>query len=172
MNREQVRRLLESEVVPRGKLLRMMGVPTARAMSALPLEEPLLSTLANTEKAVITFRYCTCVTTEAFRLELRGPVPVALVAYELHPFRGAAPIRCLGRKRLGALSLRKLDRAIAFYRSGRRGYCTAGTTLTISWARKSGRRRESHHDNTMALSSKRYRDVISFEELLGRLLDP
>ena len=172
MNREQMARFLECEVVPSWKQLRMMGEPTAREMSALPLQEPLLSTLADMEKAFITFRYGTCFTTHAFRLELRGPTPVALVAYEIHPFKKDAPIRCLGRERLGARSLRKLDRAIAFYRSDRRGFCTACTTLTISWARKSGRRRESHDDNTMALSSKRYRDVMSFEELLRRLLDP
>jgi hypothetical protein len=168
MNRTEIGRLLEAARVRRLKSLLSMSGPTARAMSALRLREPQLSTLGVAERAFVTFRYGTCFTTQAWRLEFRGPAPVDLVAYEMDPFKRAAPSRCLGRKTLRAPALRKLDRAIAFYRSDRRGYLswTAGTTLTISWARKRGRRRESHNDNSMALRAVQYRNVLPFEELL------
>jgi hypothetical protein len=142
--------------------------PRAYDFSQLSLDEPKLSTLEDDEVAVIQFRSQGCFHFDRYEFTFTGPMPLEVTAKK-QDFRDPSNSDPLpGKVWLDEVTVERLDRLLAFYRTAPEGGCTTEDFITIEWnAHGTWSVTESFHDDTCDVRSPDVLPLAHLARLLG-----
>ena len=141
-----------------GQSLAAESTPEARQVppgspdfSALILESPLISKLSDGESVTMIITTHGCFGGSKYALQFAGPRPIRVTVRGGNRPDAEDPLPFVGQVTLSDLDARKVDRTIAYYRSGPRGGCTLSSGITAAWQLRSGTKSESWVDASCAV---------------------
>src|SRR5262245_47807836 len=137
---------LAAEPIPEGKLIR----PGQPDFAALILERPMISKLSDGESVTLTITTRGCFGGSRYALQFVGPPPIRVTVHGGNRPDAEDPLPIVGQVVLSEIDARKVDRTIAYYRSGPGGGCTTASGITAEWRLRSGTRSESWEDASCA----------------------
>ena len=153
---------LAAEPTPEDRQVRL-GSPD---FSALILESPLISKLGDGESVTMIITTRGFFGGSKYALQFAGPPPVRVTVRGGNRPDAEDPLPFVGQVNLSDLDARKVDRTIAYYRSGPRGGCTTSSGITAAWQLKSGTKSESWVDASCAVVGSE--PVLSLDSIVQR----
>jgi len=134
--------------------------------SVLILESPLISKLSDGESVTMIIITRGCFGGSKYALQFAGPSPVRVTVRGGDRPDAEDPLPLIGQVTLSNLDARKVDRTIAYYRSGPRGGCTTSSGITAAWQLKSGTKSESWVDGSCVVYGSE--PILSLDSIVQR----